>query len=131
MQRINRTAEQLVDFCHRHPRIAEVYYPKYRHADRYDAYRRPDGGYGGLFSLLLRDAPSTAAKFYDALPVCKGPNLGTYFTLACPFTLLAHFDELEFVESCGVNRHLVRVSVGLEDPDDLIRRFDAALASLG
>ena len=131
MQRINRTAEQLADFCHRHSRIAEVYYPKYRHADRYDAFRRPDGGYGGLFSLLLRDAPSTAAKFYDALQVCKGPNLGTYFTLACPFTLLAHFDELEFVESCGVNRHLVRVSVGLEDAEDLIGRFETALAALG
>lgn len=128
--RINRTAEQLADFCHRHPRVAEVYYPKYRNAEHYDAYRRSGGGYGGLFSLLLRDAEANSARFFDALRVCKGPNLGTYFTLSCPFTLLAHFDELDFVESCGVNRHLVRVSVGLEEADDLIRRFDAALATL-
>jgi cystathionine gamma-synthase len=49
------------------------------------------------------------------------------FTLACPFTLLAHYTELEWAESCGVSRHLIRISVGLEDPEDLWQRLEQAL----
>jgi cystathionine gamma-synthase len=55
---------------------------------------------------------------------CKGPSLGTVFTLADPFTLLAHFGELDWAESCGVSRHLIRLSTGLEDPEDLWQRLD-------
>ena len=132
MQRINRTAEQLADFCHHHPRIAEVYYPKYRHADHYDAYRRSR-------RRIRRPALAAAAEPGVELPRgstmhCRSARVPIWERIshcACPFTLLAHFDELDFVESCGVNRHLVRVSVGLEDADDLIRRFDTALAALG
>jgi cystathionine gamma-synthase len=105
-----------------------VYYPKFQTPGEYRAFRKPAGGYGGLLSLVLKDAPAATPRFFDALRVSKGPNLGTNYTLACPYTILAHYGELEFAESCGVSRHLVRVSVGLEDPDDLRRRFTEALA---
>jgi cystathionine beta-lyase/cystathionine gamma-synthase len=39
--------------------------------------------------------------FYDELNVAKGPSLGTNFTLVCPYTILAHFEELAFAKSCG------------------------------
>ena len=68
----------------------------------YEAFQRPGGGYGGLFSLLLKDPKRTAPRFYDSLQLCKGPNLGVNFSLCCPFTLLAHYRELDFVERCGV-----------------------------
>ncbi|MCY2992195.1 MAG: PLP-dependent transferase [Planctomycetota bacterium] len=127
VQRINRTAEQVCDFCRSHPAIAEVYYPKFRTPGHYTAFQRTGGGYGGLFSLLLEDPAHTTPRFFDALQLCKGPNLGTYFSLCCPFTLLAHYQELDWAESCGVSRYLVRVSVGLEEPRDLIQRLDEAL----
>jgi cystathionine gamma-synthase len=60
----------------------------------------------------------------------KGPNLGTYFSLCCPFTLLAHFDELDWAEHCGVSRYLLRFSVGLEPATDLIDRVREALDRL-
>lgn len=47
-------------------------------------------GYGGLFSIVFADGVS-AASFYDALDVQKGPSLGTNFTLCCPYTLLVRF----------------------------------------
>ncbi len=111
-----------------------VYYPDDQnpvgdgdHASRYDAFRRPEGSHGPLFSVLLTDAEQTAAAFYDALAVDKGPNLGTNYTLACPFTILAHYHELDWAESCGVSRHLVRVSTGMEAYDDLEAAFARAL----
>jgi cystathionine gamma-synthase len=126
MQRINHTAEQLCDYLSTHPAIERVYYPKYTHAKAYDAIKTPSGGYGGLFSLVLKDT-SRAPSVYNALAIDKGPSLGTNFTLACPYTLLAHYQELDFAQSSGVSPDLIRVSVGLEDADDLVKRFQDAL----
>jgi cystathionine gamma-synthase len=117
----------LCDFCRDHPAVAEVYYPKYRTTAHYSAFQRRDGGFGGLFSILLENPGQRTRAFYDRLRFCKGPNLGTYFSLCCPFTLLAHYDELDFVETCGVSRYLIRFSVGLEEPQDLIDRLSEAL----
>jgi cystathionine gamma-synthase len=66
---------------------------------------------------------------FNALRVSKGPSLGTHFTLACPYTQLAHYDELDWAADCGVPAHLLRVSVGLEDPNELWQRFAIALES--
>jgi len=130
MARINATASRLCAHLRSHPAVEGVYYPEFVGKANYDTVRRPSGGYSGLFSVLLKDAPRTAQPFYDRLRVSKGPTLGTNFTLACPYVLLAHYDELDWAESLGVSRYLVRVSVGLEDPDDLIARFDQALEHL-
>jgi cystathionine gamma-synthase len=104
--------------------LDKVFYPHGRH---YEVLRRDRGGYGGVFSLLLANEEA-AAGFYDRLAVAKGPSFGMHVTLACPYTLLAHFHELEWVESCGVAKHLIRVSVGLESFDKLWPAFEDALA---
>nr|VWP00441.1 STE/STE11/CDC15 protein kinase [Ganoderma boninense] len=67
------------------------------------------------------------AFFDDALPCMKGPSLGTNFTLACPYTILAHYAELDWAAGWGVEAGLVRVSVGLEERAALLRGFGAAL----
>jgi len=61
------------------------------------------------------------------LPCHKGPSLGTNFTLACPFTILAHFNELDWAAQYGVEADLVRVTVGLEDTAELLSGFALAL----
>jgi len=128
VRRINANAENLADHLREHPHVTMVHYPKYETAEQYNTFRKPDGGYGGLMSIEIADAKERAPRVFDALRVCKGPNLGTNFTLVSPYTILAHYQELEFAEACGVSRYLLRVSVGLEDPEDLIERFDEALA---
>jgi cystathionine gamma-synthase len=130
VRRINQTAELLCDTLQTHPAVERIDYPKYRTPKNYQAFRRPEGGFGGLCSILLRNRESNAPAFFDALAIAKGPNLGTNFSLCCPYTILAHFNELDFVERCGISRYLLRVSVGLEDPDWLIARFLDALSSL-
>jgi cystathionine gamma-synthase len=128
MAEINRNGERLADHLLEHPAVESVMYPKFGYAAAYERLLKPGGGYGGLLSVLTKDGARTAPTFFDALRVSKGPSLGTNYTMACPFTLLAHFDELDWAESLGVSRWLVRVSVGLEPPDGLIARFDEALA---
>ncbi|KAF9225918.1 PLP-dependent transferase [Gyrodon lividus] len=108
------------------PAIKEVWYPKYTTSTNYSRCKLPEGGYGGLFSLTFTSLAASQA-FFDALPCLKGPSLGTNFTLACPYTILAHYTELGWAAQYGVEAGLVRISVGLEDKETLLRVFDAAL----
>lgn len=74
----------------------------------------------------MKDEKS-AASFYDNLHCAKGPSLGTNFTLCSPYTILAHFTELDWAAQFGVCPYLVRVSVGLEDREKLLSMFKHAL----
>jgi cystathionine gamma-synthase len=130
VRRHNQNGRVIAERLRRHPDVERVWYPAWEHREAYEAVRRPDGGYGSLITFLPKHAETRAARVYDALAVCKGPSLGTIFTLACPFTLLAHYGELDWAESCGVSRYLIRLSVGLEDADDLCQRLDAALTAV-
>lgn len=125
MQATNENALQLAEFLRQHDQVQHVYYPS-SNDPNYEGLRSETGGYGGLMSIVLRDPSVTTPAFYDRLNVNKGPNLGTKFTLCCPFTMLAHYNELEFAESSGVSRWLLRISVGLEGGGELIRRFSVA-----
>jgi cystathionine gamma-synthase len=127
MRRHNEIGLQIAERLRGHPAVERVWYPKWEFAEAYEAVRRPGGGWGALVTFLPKNAEVNSPAIYDRLPFCKGPSLGTVFTLACPFTLLAHYTELEWAESCGVSRYLIRVSVGLEDPDELWQRLDRAL----
>jgi cystathionine gamma-synthase len=127
MHRHNANGLAIAERLRDHPAIERVWYPKWESVDAYEAVRRPNGGWGALISFLPRDAARTSSGIYDRLEVSKGPSLGTIFTLACPFTLLAHYTELDWAESCGVSRHLIRLSIGLEDPDELWARIARAL----
>ncbi|MDP6718218.1 MAG: PLP-dependent transferase, partial [Pirellulaceae bacterium] len=128
MVRFNANGETFCDWLQEQPQIARVCYPKYQTDDAYDRCRRDGGGYGSLCSVIFENEAVSAPRFFDAVRVNKGPSLGTNYTLICPYTILAHYHELEFAEASGVSRYLVRVSIGLEDVDDLKSRFTAALA---
>ena len=106
--------------------IKEVFYPKYTTSTHYLRCKRPEGGYGGLFSLTFTSLDASMA-FYDALPCYKGMNLGTNFTLASAYTALAFHDRLEWAAQYGVEEGLVRISVGMEERGWLLRSFDTAL----
>lgn len=128
--RINTNAEIMTDLLQQSPLVKEVYYPKLVPSrNYYDACKTPDGGYGGLYSVTFHD-PQHAHQFFDNLKIQKGPSLGTNFTLSCPFVLLAHYNELDWARSLGVDPDLVRVSVGLEDEEELRRITQEALATI-
>ncbi len=123
----NQNADILASRLSQHPLVDRVYHPSLKCVPE-DNSGENHAGHGGLLSIVLKRPELTTPLMFDHLEVCKGPNLGTNFTLCCPYTILAHFTELDFVEQCGVSRWLLRVSVGTENIDDLWQRFERALS---
>ncbi|ORY27448.1 pyridoxal phosphate-dependent transferase [Naematelia encephala] len=110
--------------------IKKVYYPRYETPEMYEQARRKPclgkGGYGGLFSLTFTTIEASTA-FFNTLGCAKGPSLGTSFTLASPYTILAHYLELDWAAEYGVEAGLVRVSVGQEEKEVVMRWFEDAV----
>lgn len=131
MKRHNANGLLIAERLRAHSAVERVWYPKWESVRAYESVRRPDGGWGALLSFVPKNPQKMAPRIYDALKICKGPSLGTVFTLACPFTLLAHYQELDWAESCGVSRYLIRLSVGLEDPEEIWGRLASALTAAG
>ncbi|MCH2200781.1 MAG: PLP-dependent transferase [Fuerstiella sp.] len=117
-----RNAQVLSDRLRQHPAVAQVFFPEYSSVN--------DTSCGALFSVLLKNAAVTTPRVFDQLQISKGPNLGTNFSLCCPYTILAHYRELDFAERCGVSRWLLRFSIGIEPVEDLWHRFTTALGTV-
>ena len=81
----------------------------------------------GFISILF---DQKLHHYYDQLRLPKGPSFGTEFTLAMPYVYLAHFDLLHtpegrnYLESIGLKSELLRISVGTEPIDEIIRVFE-------
>ena len=122
----NGNAELVADYLAEHPAVGRVWFPKINTPHEYNLIRREGGGYGGLVSFTLKQ-PRKMPRVYDALELCKGPSLGTNFSLASPYTMLAHYFELDWAEACGVSPNLLRLSVGTEDGEVILGALARAL----
>jgi cystathionine gamma-synthase len=127
MEAANANGLALATWLAAHPAVEQVWHPSLTTAENYQAAMRKGGGFGGLLSFVLK-AEKKTPKVYDALRLSKGPSFGTPFTLVCPYTLLAHYRELEWAEGCGVSANLLRVSCGAEPFEVLQAAFEEALA---
>ena len=127
--RINHNAEAICETLNASSIVKQVYYPKYSPTRaNYDCCRNPNGGYGGLLSVTFK-MTTQAITFFDELETAKGPSLGTNFTLSSPYVILAHYGELDWAAQFGIDRDLIRISVGLEDTADLSAKVERALAA--
>src|SRR5262249_5843361 len=62
MKRHNENGLFIAERLRQHPAVERVWYPKWEHAEAYEAVRRPEGGWGSLVTFLPRYAPKRAAK---------------------------------------------------------------------
>lgn len=112
--------------------VKKVYYPTTSNTlANYQKYMRkptPDfePGYGCLFSLELDSEEATAACC-DNLHVHQGPHLGAHLTLAMAYVKGIYGKETEKYRQYGVNERQLRISVGLEDGEELVEVFKHAL----
>jgi O-acetylhomoserine (thiol)-lyase len=129
MEKHCRNAERLAAFFDGHEKVEWVNYPGLPASRFYERVRRLYGGRaGGLLTFGLPDR-ERAWRFIDSLKLAKNvANLGDAKTLVIhPASTIFHeFDENQRAEM-GVGEGMVRVSVGLEDTDDIVKDFEVAL----
>jgi len=129
VERQNATALALARFLAADKRVAEVYYPGLeRHPDHAIA-KRQMRGFGGMICIDLGGGYDRAARFFDHLRLVKrAASLGGVESL-CSLPVLTsqwgHSDEQ--LARAGVTKSMARLSIGLEDAEDLIADLDQAL----
>jgi methionine-gamma-lyase len=134
--RMNRAGENAVKVCEYlrdHPRVESVGYLGFLKDGRQaDIYRRHCTGAGSTFSLYLKGGEKEAFAFLDALKIAHlAVSLGGTETLASAPAAMTHLSvPQERKDALGITDNLVRISIGVEDPDDLIADFDQALTAI-
>lgn len=130
VRKANANAMTVVDFLRHQPLIAQVLHPSLGPTSpNYERHRRRDGGYGNVMSVVFKN-PDSARCFYDNLDVCKGSSFGANFTLAIPYVQLACYWTQEKCEKYGLPRHILRMSIGLEDAAEICGKLSLALAEV-
>ena len=112
MQRHCENAQKVAEYLAGHRRVRAVRYPGLPDTRGHDIARRQWSGYGGMLAFEV-DGEPTLARFLDRVELCR------------PWVSLGDAASL-VVDIPGSTR--VRMSVGLEDPEDILRDLDQALA---
>ena len=134
MERAGRNAAKVCAFLRDHPKVESVGYLGFLEegSSQADIYRRHCTGAGSTFSLYLKGGEKEAFAFLDALKIAHlAVSLGGTETLASAPAAMTHLsvpDERK--KALGISDNLVRISIGVEDADDLIADFDNALSAV-
>jgi len=130
----SRTAMALAEFLRDNSKVMSVNYPGLPDDPYHSVAARLFDRqlYGGVLSFTLREGPDAAKKFLRSLRLAKAaPSLGGTETLVTlPALTAASNISPEDRKALGIEGSLVRVAVGLEDPEDLIEDFGRALSSI-
>lgn len=125
------TAQKLAEFLQQHPKVKHVNYPGLTDSPNHAVVQKQhrDGLGGGMISFRIAGDAATAAKFCSSTKLFTlAESLGGIESLCEVPAVMTHGGiPKEQRESVGVFDDLIRLSVGIEDTDDLIRDIDQAL----
>jgi methionine-gamma-lyase len=134
MEKAGQNAAAVCDFLRGHPKVEKVGYLGFLEegSRQADIYRRHCTGAGSTFSLYLKGGEKEAFDFLDALQIAHlAVSLGGTETLASAPAAMTHLSVPDDRKAqLGITPNLVRVSIGVEDADDLIADFANALQAV-
>ncbi len=133
MSRAGENATKVCAFLRQHPKVERMGYLGFiEDARQQDIYDRHCTGAGSTFSLLVKGGEAEAFRFLDALRIAKlAVSLGGTETLASHPAAMTHLSVPDARKAAlGITDNLVRISIGVEDADDLIADFDSALGAI-
>jgi cystathionine beta-lyase/cystathionine gamma-synthase len=128
--RHNANAMAVASALEGHPAVKQVYYPGLASHPDHAVAKRQMTGFGGMVCIDLKDGQAAAYRAFNRLQVVKrAASLGGVESL-CSLPILTsqwgHSDEQ--LAAAGVTRGMMRLSIGLEDPEDLIVDLNQALS---
>lgn len=129
MQRINESTQKIAEWLESRAHVTFVSYPGLQSNPGHElAKRQMKNGYGGVLSFGLETDDKTVERFCAALKVVTfAVSLGHDESLIFP---QPSYDERIHLYPVEFQKGFIRFSVGLEDPDDIIRDLDQALTAV-
>ena len=133
MRKHSENAQRIAEFLQTHPRVEAVHYPGLPTHPQHDLAKRQMEGFGGMVSFQIQGGRPAVDAFVSALKVFSfAESLGGVESLCCYPSEMTHGSvPREERERRGITDGTLRLSVGIEDADDLIEDLGAALAAAG
>jgi len=127
MKRHEENGQAMANYLSHHPKVKKVYYPGLPDHPQHELAKRQMRGFGALISFEL-GSYDNAKKFLDRVRICSlGESLGGVETLISHPESMTHASvPLDTRTRLGITPGLVRISVGIEDIEDLIGDLENA-----
>lgn len=132
MQRHNQNGERIANWLKGQDKIEKVYFPGLSEHPQHELAKRQMNGFGGMISILVKGGLNAASQFMQNLEIfALAESLGGVESLVNHPAIMTHASvPAEIRKQLGIEDGLVRLSVGIEDCDDLIADIEQALAKL-
>jgi cystathionine gamma-lyase/cystathionine beta-lyase len=129
MRQHEENAKAVANFLKEHPLVQRVFYPGLKQHPGHNIAKRQMRGFGGMVSLELKDGMPSACNFLKRIRIFSlAESLGGVASLAEHPATMSHASIPEDVrKKIGISDGLIRLSVGLENIDDLIEDLEQAL----
>ena len=128
LEQSQNSAIKLAEFLDSHPLIKRVHYPALANHPQYDLQKRQAGGSGAVFSFEFEDEEALRSFVENVQIPVFAVSLGAVESILSYPAKMSHAAmPLAEREKRGITNSLIRLSVGLENPDDLIKDFSRAL----
>ena len=131
MEQHDRSGRAVAAFLEEHPKVQKIYYPGSVSHRQHELAKRQQKGFGGMIAFDVGSLEA-ARTVLESVQLCTlAESLGGVETLISHPLTMTHASVLpETRERLGITEGLVRVSVGLEDTEDIIADLDQALGKL-
>ncbi len=129
VERQSASALKIARYLEAHPAVERVFYPGLESHPQHAIARRQMSAFGGVLSFMVKGEFEAVGRFLPQLKYAhRAANLGAVETVAGPPATTSHVEcTAEERAAMGIPEGLVRYSVGIEDPDDLIADLEQAL----
>lgn len=128
MQKHNENTMKVATYLRNHPKVKKVYYVGFEDHPNYEVTKKQTTGFGGMLSFEV-DSEETAKKVIDKVDMIlfAGSLGGVESLITYPMIVTHHEVPVEVREKLGINERFLRLSVGIEDADDIIADLAQAL----
>ena len=134
MSRASENAKRVCEYLAAHPKVERVGYLGFlaEGSRQADIFRRHCAGAGSTFSVIVKGGEAEAFRLLDNMKLVKlAVSLGGTESLASHPAAMTHLSVPQArKDELGIGPNLIRVSIGVEHPDDLIADFEQALAAV-
>lgn len=126
-------AQAIVEYLQQHPRVKKLYYPGLKHNPGHEIACRQQSGFGAMLSFELDGDENQLRRFLAALELFTlAESLGGVESLISHAATMTHAGmAAEARAKAGIGETLLRISVGIEDSEDLIADLEQAFQAVG